>query len=130
VAVSGWVVDNSVAARKNEPIVREQLTELAGLLYVCPIGELEQARSAQDYDLRSYLLHDTFSPIPAPTDIFERALRLQRDLAHHHGLCHRTPIPDLIIAETALFHNLGVVHIDGDVARIAEVRPLLVRRLG
>jgi predicted nucleic acid-binding protein len=34
------------------------------------------------------------------------------------------------IAETALFHDLGVVHVDGDFARIAEVRPLVVRRLG
>ena len=43
---------------------------------------------------------------------------------------HRTPIPDLLIAETALHHNLGVLHVDGDFARIAEVRPLIARRLG
>jgi predicted nucleic acid-binding protein len=42
---------------------------------------------------------------------------------------HRTPIPDLLIAETALHHGLGVVHCDGDFERIAEVRPLTVRRL-
>jgi predicted nucleic acid-binding protein len=62
--------------------------------------------------------------------VLDRALRLQRDLAHHHGMWHRTPIPDLLIAETALHHDLGVVHLDGDFERIAEVRPLLVRRLG
>jgi predicted nucleic acid-binding protein len=56
-------------------------------------------------------------------------LNLQRDLAHHHGMWHRTPIPDLLIAETALHHHLGVVHVDGDYDRIAEVRPLTVRRL-
>jgi hypothetical protein len=43
---------------------------------------------------------------------------------------HRIPIPDLLIAETALHHDLGVVHVDGDFERIAEVRPLVVRRLG
>jgi predicted nucleic acid-binding protein len=43
---------------------------------------------------------------------------------------HRIPIPDRLIAETALHHDLGVVHVDGDFARIAEVRPLVVRRLG
>ena len=37
---------------------------------------------------------------------------------------HRTPIPDLLIAETALHHGLGVVHVDRDYDRIAEVRPL------
>jgi predicted nucleic acid-binding protein len=42
---------------------------------------------------------------------------------------HRTPIPDLFIAETALHHGLGVVHVDRDYERIAEVRPLRVRRL-
>jgi predicted nucleic acid-binding protein len=43
---------------------------------------------------------------------------------------HRIPIPDLLIAETALAHDLGVLHVDGNFDRIAEVRPLTVRRLG
>ncbi len=41
----------------------------------------------------------------------------------------RTPIPDLFIAEMALHHSIGVVHVDGDFDRIAEVRPLALRRL-
>lgn len=132
-AVTGWVVDNSVAARKNDPVVGSQLGELVGTLFVCQVGLLEQlfsARSAREYDLHKQDLYDSFRILPAPDDIFERALRLQRDLAHHHGLWHRMPIPDLLIAETALFHNLGVVHVDGDFDRIAEVRPLVARRLG
>ena len=107
--------------------------ELAGLLYVCPIGELEQlysARSARDYEAQSQELHAAFETVPVPPDLFERALRLQRDLAHHHGLWHRIPIPDLLIAETALHHELGILHVDGDFERIAEVRSLVVRRLG
>jgi hypothetical protein len=74
-------------------------------------------------------LHAAFTLVPAPPDILERAIRLQRDLAHHHGMWHRSPIPDLLIAEIALHHELGVVHADGDYERIAEVRPLTVRRL-
>jgi predicted nucleic acid-binding protein len=88
------------------------------------------ARSAQDYDALLEDLRASFEIVAAPLDLFERALRLQRDLAHHHGMWHRTPIPDLLIAETALHHDLGVVHVDGDFERIAEVRPLVVRRLG
>jgi predicted nucleic acid-binding protein len=133
VAVSGWIVDKSAAARGSDPVVSGQLIELAGLLYVCPVGELEllySARSARDYDARRSLLHGNFLPAAAPADVFERALRLLRDLAHHHGMWHRIPIPDLLIAETALHHDLGVVHVDGDFERIAEVRPLVVRRLG
>lgn len=132
-AVGGWILDNSAAARSADPVVGVQLTGLTGDLFVCPMGELEQlysARSAADYDARKSLLHASFRVVPAPPDVFDRALRLQRDLAHHHGMWHRTPIPDLLIAETALFHGLGVVHVDGDFARIAEVRPLVARRLG
>ena len=70
----------------------------------------------------------SFTVVPSPPDLLERALRLQRDLAHHHGMWHRTPIPDLLIAETALANDLGVIHVDRDFDRIAEVRPLVARK--
>jgi predicted nucleic acid-binding protein len=101
-------------------------------LYVCPVGELEQrysARSAAEYDQLAAELRATFFRADAPPDVFDRALALQCDLAHHQGMWHRTPIPDLLIAETALHHELGVVHVDRDFERIAEVRPLTTRRL-
>jgi predicted nucleic acid-binding protein len=132
VAVAGWLLDKSATARAAEPSTRRHLEELAGLLYLCPVGELEQlysARSAHDYEALSADLHDSFEVVAPPADVFDRALSLQRDLAHHHGMWHRTPIPDLFIAETALHHGLGVVHVDRDYERIAEVRPLSVRRL-
>jgi predicted nucleic acid-binding protein len=133
VALTGWILDKSAAARVDDPVVGAGLAELAGSLFVCPVGELEQlysARSTADYDVLKSSLHASFRIVPAPPDLLDRALRLQQALAHHHGMWHRTPIPDLLIAETALFHNLGVVHVDGDFARIAEVRPLIARRLG
>lgn len=132
-AITGWIVDKSAAARAEDPRVGLQLRELGGLLHICPIGELEQlfsARSADDYDRRRDLLHEAFESVAPPADVFERARRLQHDLAHHHGMWHRMPIPDLLIAETALHHGLGIVHVDGDYERIAEVRALTVRRLG
>lgn len=132
-AVAGWIVDKSVAVRANEPVVGAQLAELAGHLFVCPVGELEQlysARSALEYDLTKSALLADVGRVGAPPDILERALTLQRDLAHHHGMWHRTPIPDLLIAETALHHDLGVLHVDRDYDRIREVRPLTARRLG
>ncbi len=132
-ALRGWVLDKSAAARASDPTVGPQLAELAGELYVCPIGELEQlysARSAADYDALRDELNQSFRMLAAPPDLLSRALGLQRDLAHHHGMWHRTPIPDLLIAETALYCGLGVVHVDREYERIAEVRPLAVRRLG
>src|SRR3954452_18984873 len=123
----------SAAVRAGEPCVAGDLAELSGALLVCPVGELEQlyaARSTKDYDTLKDRVHGAFQTVPAPADLLDRALRLQRDLAHHHGMWHRTPIPDLLIAETALHHGLGVVHVDGDFDRIAQVRPLAARRLG
>lgn len=131
-ALDGWLLDKSAAARADEPSTRRHLEELAGLLYLCPVGELEQlysSRSARDYDELQVAIHQSFDVVGTPVDIFDRALGLQRDLARHHGMWHRTPIPDLLIAETALHHGLGVVHIDRDYERIAEVRPLKVRRV-
>jgi hypothetical protein len=133
VAVAGWILDKSAAARSAHTVIGAQLAELVGQLFVCPIGELEQlysARSARDYDELQAELRASFATVAAPSDLLERILVLQRDLAHHHGMWHRTPIPDLLIAETAVHHGLGVVHVDGDYARIAEVRPLTARRLG
>jgi predicted nucleic acid-binding protein len=133
VAIAGWILDKSAAARSVEPLVAEQLEELAGALHLCPVEELEQlhsARSAVDYDRLKSDLHRSFDVVATPPDLLDRALELQRDLAHHHGMWHRTSIADLFIAETALHHGLGVVHVDRDFERIAEVRPLTVRRLG
>jgi predicted nucleic acid-binding protein len=132
VAVEAWVLDKSAAARSADPSIAAQLAELAGRLHVCQVGELEQlysARSADDYDQLERMMHADFDVLDAPPDLLRRALGLQRDLAHHHGMWHRTAIPDLLIAETALYHRMGVVHVDRDFDRIAEVRPLTTRRL-
>lgn len=132
-AVAGWLVDKSAAARAGDPVIGAQLRELAGSLCICPVGQLEQlysARSAREYDAWADIVSRSYRNVPAPADLLERALILQRDLAHHHGMWHRIAIPDLLIAETALEHGLGVVHVDAEFERIAEVRPLVTRRLG
>lgn len=131
-ALGGWILDKSAAARADRPSIGSQLSEMAGTLFICPVGELEQlysARSADDYDRLKRDLRRSFGIVEAPSNLLDLALQLQQDLAHHHGMWHRTPIGDLLIAETALHHGLGVVHVDGDFDRIAEVRRLTVRRL-
>ena len=131
-ALTGWILDKSAAARAGDPAVAEQLAELAGRLFVCQVGQLEQlcsARSAADYDALADDLADAFDVLTGPPDLLDRALALQRDLARHHGMWHRTAIPDLLVAETALHHGAGVVHVDRDYDRICEVRPLVARRL-
>lgn len=132
-AISGWLVDKSAAARANHPIVGAQLRELAGQLHLCPVGQLEQlysVRSATDYDNVKSELSQSFRLVAAPLEVFGHALSIQQDLAHHHGMWHRVSIPDLLLAATALHHNLGVVYVDAHFDRISEVRPLVARRLG
>lgn len=130
--VKGWLLDKSAAARIDQPAVAVSLGELSGQLWICPLGRLEQlysARSASDYDLLLNQLDQGLHQAVTPDDLLDRAQLLQHDLAHHHGMWHRVAIPDLLIAETALHNDLGVVHVDGDYERIAEVRPLTQRRL-
>ena len=130
--MKGWLLDKSAAARVDQPAVAAGLAELAGTLWICPVGRLEQlysARSATDYDVLAHQLDQGLHQAPPPADLLDRVQLLQRDLAHHHGMWHRVAIPDLMIAETALDNELGVVHVDGDYERIAEVRPLTQRRL-
>ncbi len=76
-AVAGWIVDKSAIARAEDPIVGGQLAELAGDLFVCSVGELEQlysARSSREYDALKELIRGSFGLVPAPSDILDRAL--------------------------------------------------------
>jgi predicted nucleic acid-binding protein len=133
VAVKGWLLDKSAAVRVSDPVVGAALAELAGTLCLCQTALLEQlfsTRSAGEYDRTEAALRSGLVIVDAPADVLHRALVLQRDLAHHHGMWHRVPIPNLLIAETALYHRLGVLHVDNDYDKIAEVRPLVSRRLG
>ena len=131
-AVAGWLLDKSAAARASEPGIVQQLADLTGALCICPVGELEQlysARSAIDYDRLKKDLRASLTVVEPPVDLLQRALELQHALAHHHGMWHRTPIPDLLIAVTAIANGLGIVHVDRDFDRISEVRALTARRL-
>lgn len=128
-----WVLDKSAHVRLIDGASPPAEVDLADLV-LCELGELEwlySARSATNYDQQSSSIRDAFAVLPAPSDIFGRVRRLQRDLAHHRGMWHRIALPDLFIAETALSHGAGILHCDRDYPRIAAVRPtLLQRRLG
>ena len=126
-ALTGWIIDKSVATRLDDPKVTAQLVDADGPLYLCEVGLLEQlysAKNARDYDRLETILRTSFDVLSSPPDILVAAQHLQRDLAHQRGLWHRRPIPDLLIAVTALHHHVGVVHADNDFDVITRVRPL------
>lgn len=121
---TSWILDKSAHVRLLAGHTPPSGIDL-GDLAICDIGELEwlySARSAKDYDSQQVSLR-VYRVLRPPEDIFDRVRHLQRDLAHHRGMWHRTPIPDLFIAETAIHHGAGVLHRDRDYKRIAAVRP-------
>lgn len=127
-ALNLWIIDKSAHVR-----LADGTPLPAGIgparSAICEMGVLEwlySARSARDYDLQCAALRDTFSVLDAPADVFDRVLRLQADLARHQSMWHRRAIGDLFIAETALSHQAGVLHADGDVDLIRQVRPGLL----
>lgn len=72
-ALTGWLIDKRAAARIDDPLVRPRLTELAGSLHICPIGELEQlysARSALEYDVWRDKLRAAYTLVSAPDDVW------------------------------------------------------------
>jgi predicted nucleic acid-binding protein len=127
------LLDTSVVSRLAVPAVQRYVRSVMDPIGLCPVGRLERlysATSASEYDAMAEGLAQRFVDVEPPDDVFDHALELQRDLAHHHGMWHRVPLPDLFIAVTALANNFGVLHHDADYERIAKVRPLIQRRVG
>ena len=119
------MIDNSAFVRIAVPAVAALwLTRLrAGLISVCSYTELEvlySARSIEDYEAMCVSLRSTFAWVPDPDCVANRALEVQRELVRIGK--HRGPGPvDLLIAATAEYHDLTVLHYDADFDTIAEV---------
>ncbi len=117
------LVDSSVIARLNVPQVAarvESLSEL-GLVATCSIIDLEMGYSAQSAERYRQIMTKRRALPLAPIDqrILNDALRLQDVLAQRGH--HRLPIYDLIIARSAIAHEMAVRHDDKDFDVIASV---------
>jgi hypothetical protein len=90
-------------------------------LAICEIVALEllfSTRGPADYEARwSHL--ESLEWLPTDAAACRTALDLQRRLAQRGQ--HRRPIPDLLIAATALVHGATVLHYDRDFDRIAAI---------
>ena len=81
-----------------------------------------------DYDEFEAAIHESFDVVAPPVDLRPGARTAARpctspwDVAPH-------ALSDVLIAETALHHGLGIIHTDRDYDRLAEVRALKVRRV-
>lgn len=129
-ALNLWIVDKSAHVRLARGAELPSGISPARLA-LCEMGMLEwlySARSPRDYSSQQAELRDAFILLEAPADICGRVLRLQSDLALHRSMWHRRAIGDLVIAETALWHQAGVLHADADFDLIQKVRPNLLLR--
>ncbi len=98
-----------------------------GALYMTEIVALEllySARNVEDYETRRNDL-EALPWLRLSEAVAARAL----DIQHHlDGLGqHRRPIPDLLVAATALEHDATVLHYDHDFDVIAESTGLSAR---
>ncbi len=98
-----------------------------GALYMTEIVALEllySARNVEDYETR----RNDLGALPwlrLSEAVAARALDIQHQLA---GIGqHRRPIPDLLVAATALEHDATVLHYDHDFDLIAESTGLSAR---
>lgn len=98
-----------------------------GALYMTEIVALEllySARNADDYETRWRDLR-VLPWLRLTEAVAARALGLQRELAALGQ--HRRPIPDLLLAATALEYDATVLHYDRDFELIAESTGLSAR---
>lgn len=119
-----FLVDKSAfEQQRHSTEAGEILTALAveNQLAVCEIVALEllySTRGPTDYEARwTHLQSLVWLPVDA--EVSKAALDIQRRLAKRGH--HRRPIPDLLIAATALVHHATVLHYDKDFDLISEV---------
>lgn len=127
-----YLVDKSALARWDDPTVAAVLDSAlaAGLLWSSPPVELEVLYSAQSAAEYSTVQADravTYSQAPLASEIGHLALELQASLAEAGKLRAVGPI-DLLIAATAVHHDLTVLHYDGDFELLAEADGRVAQR--
>ena len=110
----GWLLDTSALAHAHRPEVARQLEPLlrAGLLYTCPVLDLEALatiRTADGYRALATERREAYRAVPLQPAVGERALSLQGLLARRAHSRAAEP-RDLFVAATALEHNLNVLH--------------------
>jgi predicted nucleic acid-binding protein len=111
---AGWLLDTSALAMTQRPEVAEKVEPLlrAGLLYTCPVLDLEAlstARTAADYRAMADQRREAYRAVPLQSSTGGEALALQATLIRRARSQVAEP-RDLVVAATALEHNLSVLH--------------------
>ncbi|WP_432540724.1 PIN domain-containing protein [Kineococcus sp. SYSU DK002] len=128
-----FLLDKSAHARWNQPVVAARLNDLLreDLLSIARPSVLEigfSARSPQDYREVIADVTEAMTVLEVSAQISARAQDLQERLTHRGW--HRAPGPvDLLLAATAIEHELTLLHLDKDFELIARVSSLRQERV-
>lgn len=122
------LIDSSVwirADRKGHDALQDRVKELltAGSAWICWPIRAELLIDVKTPE-RWVILNEQLAALEQATILdrtWERAARLGHQLARKG---QRVPLPDLLIAATALLHGLPLWSVDSDFKRIAAVAPL------
>jgi predicted nucleic acid-binding protein len=122
-----FLVDTSVwtrIARRREIAIAISMRLAAGqVLHTCPLVDLEllhSARGPAEYDEWATTRAQAHPSLPLTPAAGERALQVQRELAHL-GLHRAAKLPDLLIAAIAETADATVLHYDADYDHISTV---------
>ncbi|MEW2383274.1 PIN domain nuclease [Micromonospora sp. NPDC047707] len=124
--LADYLVDTSALVRllRNAELrARWESPLTAGLIAVCPVVELEflyTARSAADREWLQHQLRTVFGWVMMPDRGYERAAEIQHDLTLR-GVHRSAGAVDLLIAATAEYHGMSLLHYDRDFDQIANV---------
>ncbi|WP_432521048.1 PIN domain-containing protein [Kineococcus sp. SYSU DK006] len=128
-----FLIDKSAYARWHQPTVAAQLDQLLreDLLCIARPSVLEigfSARSAGDYRELIADIGAAMRVLEVDEAISRRAQELQERLTHRSW--HRAPGPvDLLLAATAIEHEVTLLHLDKDFELIAQLAPLRQQRV-
>jgi len=118
-----FLVDKSAwEQRSHSTAAKERIDRLAatGRAATCLPVALEQlysARNQRDFAARREAL-DLLEWLPITHSVEEKAIEIMAKMARTSQ--HRVPLPDVMIAATALVHDATILHYDRDFERIAE----------
>jgi len=111
---AGWLLDTSALEQAHHPEVTRLLEPLlrSGLLHSSPLLDLEAlatAGSADSYRALAAERRAAYRPAALDPKVTARALALQA-LLSRRGRYRAVDPRDLVVAATALEHNLSVLH--------------------
>ncbi|WP_433494701.1 PIN domain nuclease [Micromonospora sp. CA-248089] len=129
--LADYLIDTSALVRllrDPDVLARWEPQVTAGLLAVCPLVELEflhTARSVADRTRLTEQLRAAFGSVVMPDRIYERAAEIQAELTAR-GTHRSAGAVDLLIAATAEYHGLSLLHYDRDFDQVGAVtgRPM------